>query len=218
MRIKETNKAIEYLKIAVIIALVLMVARLFMFRAFLVADNDMEDTIRAGDLVFVNMLSYKYSSMEPGDLVLINNPIVMGKNTIRRVVATGGQVVEIRDKTLYVDSVAVVEPSGIKFSDEVIYPEEFALRDNFGPVHVPSGQVFVMADNRDSANDSRLWKSVPVDDIIGEALVVVLSWKPDPDAPRFESPYIIPLFEILWHDIIMFPGRIDWGRVGAGLR
>ena len=49
------------------------------------------------------------------------------------------------------------------------------IADNFGPVTVPTGGIFVMGDNRDDSQDSRYWGFVPQENIIGRPLVIYWS-------------------------------------------
>ncbi|MBD3168895.1 MAG: signal peptidase I [candidate division Zixibacteria bacterium] len=217
MRIKENKKLTDILKLGLVLILLFMVIRLFMFQNHHITRDDMFGTLRPGDIVLVNTMTYSYSTIEPGDLVYLKDPFSMDEKVIRRVAAIGGQTLEIRDKIVYVDSIPVAEPAEVKYSDERIFPSEFSNRDNLGPIQIPSGKVYLLADNRDTGTDSRLWGPVSESEIIGKSSRIILTWKPDPDVPEFKSPYITPLVKIVFHTIFHFPNRLDWDRIGMDL-
>jgi signal peptidase I len=115
----------------------------------------------------------------------------------RRVVAVGGDEVELKNNLLYLNGRQEVEPYALE-SDPLIYPpakvasrSEYqklwetgklmpspieSLRDNFGPVTVPPGMFFVLGDNRDYARDSRYWGPITDDMIQGRVVRVLWSW------------------------------------------
>ena len=60
------------------------------------------------------------------------------------------------------------------------------VRDDFGPVVVPPGTIFVMGDNRDNSLDSRFWGPLPKSLIKGKALFIYWSWDSDNGEPSWK--------------------------------
>jgi signal peptidase I len=58
------------------------------------------------------------------------------------------------------------------------------VRERYGPVTVPEGQLFVMGDNRDNSQDSRYWGFLPRHYVKGRALMIYWSFEP----PEVEPP------------------------------
>ncbi len=123
-----------------------------------------------------------------GDIVVFRYPLDPKLSYIKRCVAAEGQTVEIREKKLYVDGVLFPNPPGSKFTSEILYPRDYVERsivprnmvmrnrDNYGPVTVPPGCLFVMGDNRDNSADSRYWGFLSRNLVIGKALIIYFSW------------------------------------------
>jgi signal peptidase I len=179
------------LPVLVVMALVVAVLiKTFLLQAFFIPSASMRDTLLENDRVMVNKLAYRFGSPAAGQVIVFDSPLeesnhgesipeavvrnigeALGLSTpdsalIKRIVALGGQTVEIREGSLLVDGEPVEEPylaDGLRMSD-------------FGPVTVPGDHVFVMGDNRNQSEDSRRFGSVPESSIIGRAFVRV--WPP----------------------------------------
>jgi len=207
----------EYAETILIALLAALLLRVFVISAYHVSSGSMEDTLIEGDYIFVNKLAYKFSPPKLGDVIVFENPVDPQKDYIKRIVAAGGQTVEVADKILLVDGQIAPIPAGSKHIDSRILAAEVSNRDNFGPFTVPDGQYFVMGDNRDDSQDSRFWGCVDKKYIKGRAIFVYFSYEPDPTSPKWEAPYILEAFQILFHNIGTFSTRTRFERIGATL-
>lgn len=175
---------------AIITALILaLVIRAYVIQAFKIPSGSMIPTLLIGDHILVNKFIYGtkipftdrqvliFKKPGRGDIIVFKYPENPKKDFIKRVIATGGDVIEERDKTVYVNGKAVMEPY-TQHSDSGIKPGNDP-RDNFGQLTVPKGKVFVMGDNRDQSYDSRYWGFVDLKEIKGKALIIYWSWDPD---------------------------------------
>jgi len=164
----------------------------FAFQAFRIPSPSMEDTLLVHDFLFISKLTYGPNipfthtrlpglrHPRAGDIIVFQNPMNPKEDYIKRCVAVGGQTVEYKNKVLYVDGVRKDEPY-VKHIDPNLEP---GIRDNYGPVRVPSGELFMMGDNRDNSMDSRYWKFLPEKLIRGKAAFIYFSWDADTKLPR----------------------------------
>ncbi len=208
----------EYLETAIIALVAAVLLRLFVVSAYRVNSGSMEDTLLAGDYIFVNKLAYEYGSgPQSGDIIVFKYPNNPTKDFIKRIVAMPGQIVQVADKVLYVDGEVATIPLHSKNVDKRIIPGDLSFRDNFGPYTVPAGEYFVLGDNRDDSRDSRFWGCVPEENIHGKAVFVYWSWKPDPDAPGWGFPYVVDAIRWIGYGLFNFPSHIRWDRLGLSL-
>jgi signal peptidase I len=175
----------------------------------------MQNSLANGDFLLVNQLAYRSELPVAGDVVIFEHPIRVGTERVGRIVATEGQTVEIKGKRVYIDGRLLDDAAYSVHDDYRILPADYSSRDFYGPTQVPSGSVFILCDNRDSGEDSRQFGPVNCASIKGKGTFVYWSWKPDPNSPKWESPYVIPAVEILFYNLFHFPSRINWDRIGA---
>ena len=154
--------------LAVVIAVLL---RTFVVGVYQVPSGSMLDAIQIGDLLVGEKVSLRLEPPRQGDVVTFDSPRDPATTLIKRVVATEGQQVDLRDGVLYVDGIA----------EEAAYTEgkpTYSLSDMEGsagiqyPYVVPAGCVFVMGDNRTNSADSRYFGPVSVKAVTSRALFI----------------------------------------------
>ncbi len=213
---------LQGLKDLAFVILMVTVIQVGLVQAYHVPTGSMEHTILPGDMVVAEKVSLgprtphwigvPYTKLgfhvpamklpglrdvESGDVVVVETPMDEMTPYVKRVAATAGQILELRDKVLYVDGErAPDELQGVHLDERLIpdgypqpgIPRALGNRDNWGPYTVPEGMVFLMGDNRDNSLDSRYFGPVEDDAIIGRVVGVAMSWHwPDVlDGPRLE--------------------------------
>lgn len=154
--------------VAVVLAFLL---RTFVIGVYQVPSGSMLDTIKIGDLLVGEKVTLNFEDPKAGDVVTFDSPREEGVTLIKRVVATEGQTVDLKDGVLYVDGVA----------EDAAYTEgrpTYSLSDMQGsagiayPYVVPAGCVFVMGDNRTNSADSRYFGAVSVSAVTSRALFI----------------------------------------------
>jgi signal peptidase I len=177
----------EYAEAIIIALIAALIIRAYVIQAFKIPSGSMENTLLIGDHILVNKFLYGttipfsdtrvlvFKKPERGDIIVFKYPENPKKDFIKRVIATGGDKIESRNKIIFVNGKKTNE-SYIQHTDNALFPHEFGSRDNFGPVVVPENKFFVMGDNRDQSHDSRFWGFVDLKDIKGKALIIYFSW------------------------------------------
>jgi signal peptidase I len=215
MKKRVKSKLIQYALTVVIALTIGILLRTFVVQAYRIPSRSMEDTLVEGDFLLVNKLALRYSEPMAGDVIVFKYPLNTSKDFVKRIVATEGQIVQIVNKDLYVDGQLAEGLFSGKHTDYQVFPAAYSNRDNFGPFRVPEGQYFVLGDNRDNSHDSREWGFLEKEHIKGKAFMIYFSWAPDQEAPRWSGFY--SFFEILAYNIIHFPSRVRWDRLGTSI-
>jgi signal peptidase I len=193
--IKKKSLIREYAESIAIAILLALVIRTYLVQAFKIPSGSMEDTLAIGDHLLVSKFIYgtklpfsdkrvlTLRDPRQGDVIVFEYPEDPSKDFIKRIVGAPGDVVEGKDKKVYVNGKHYENPHEIHKEKDII-PKEMNPRDTFGPVTVPANSYFVMGDNRDRSYDSRFWKFVKRDQIKGLAFIKYWSWDRDKLRPR----------------------------------
>jgi signal peptidase I len=160
----------------------------------------MAPTLLAGDHFF---LAKSPGRIERGDVVAFKYPLDPDVEYVKRVVAVGGDHIEFFENgTVSVNGHVlpqepsnercpehegevpcrvVVETNGERRYSVLLMTELHRAAPSFD---VPPGQVYVVADNRDNGNDSRVWGALPLANITGKVLFIWWSRTPEDDLRR----------------------------------
>ena len=136
--------------------------------SYVVPSSSMCDTLQVGDRLVAERLSRHAGLPAVGSIVTLRDPEHPGRTLVKRVVATQGQVVELRGGKVVVDGLELDEPY---VDQKPTYP---ASGEVSYPYVVPQGCVWVMGDNRVASHDSRYFGAVAVRTL--EARVVAIVW------------------------------------------
>ncbi|MBP9855012.1 MAG: signal peptidase I [Candidatus Omnitrophica bacterium] len=170
----------EWIESIVIAFLLAMVIRTFFLQAFKIPSGSMRKTLIEGDRLMVNKLRYGskipftgkrlpgFSQPKRGDIIVFVYPEDPKRDFIKRLIAFGGETVEIKEGDIYIDDKLIMEPR-IK---NTFYYNAGPYGDEGKAIVVPEGYVFVLGDNSQSSHDSRYWGFVPVENIVGRAEII----------------------------------------------
>jgi signal peptidase I len=208
------------------IALVVIPLRSAIADSNWVPSGSMKPTLLEGELIYVNKLAYdlrvpltfkrvaRWDNPRAGDIVVFFSP-EDGKRLVKRVVATPGDTIELRDEVLIVNGrplkYDVIDSAPVReevYEDSkpilaiehgpkdphrmMVLPSRSAMR-SFAPITVPDGKYFMMGDSRDNSYDSRYFGVVDREQIVGRAQRVLVSF----DINRHYGPRFGRFFEAI---------------------
>jgi signal peptidase I len=223
---KKRDKSVvrEYFELIAETAVFVFFVMTFVVQAFQIPTGSMEPTLLVGDFLLVNKQVYANGrtfldravlprrDLRRGDIVVFKYPNDMSKDYVKRVIGLPGETLEIRDKQVLIDDKPLVEKYKVHSDNQVFtkrdyYNYEETIRDNYGPVTIPSGHIFAMGDNRDNSSDSRYWGFLPLSYVKGRPWVIYFSYKAERDAYQRTS-----LKERL-KKLVSFIPKARWGRM-----
>lgn len=154
----------DFCKTAGIAFIIMLLLNMFVFNLSMVKGESMQPTLEERERLFVNKIVYYLASPRGGEIVVLKDPSTGSDKKhylVKRVVATPGDTVEVRDHVLYVNGQALNEPyTNVQIEDR-----------DFAEIRLGDDEYFVMGDNRHygRSKDSRSFGSVQKKEIVGRA-------------------------------------------------
>ena len=139
----------------------------FVILSAIVPSVSMADTLEKGSVLVASRLAYVNSSPKHGDVIIFSHPDIDERYVVKRVIAVGGDVVEIREGRVYLND------SSLPLEED--YVKEYS-EDCMEKLTVPEGCLFVLGDNRRESVDSRYLSNrfVRIDDVYAKAIFTLL--------------------------------------------
>ena len=183
----------EYFESLVIAVILALFVRTWVFQAFQIPTGSMEPNLLIGDHLIVNKMIFAPTvtgveravlpdrDIRRGDIIVFKYPKSPDRDFIKRVIGLPGDKIELKRKTVYVNGQALTEPYAhfLESPRAETDPVSDDVRQDYGPVTVPSDQYFMMGDNRDNSEDSRYWGFLPMSYVKGKAEFMYFSLADD---------------------------------------
>ncbi len=186
MKEKKKSKLRENVESILYALIIAIFVRAFIVQAYKIPSGSMIPTLLVGDYILVNRLAYglripytklkffEYRKPKRGDIVVFVFPKDRSKDFIKRVIAVGGETLEIKGRRIFINGKEIDDPWGR-------YTTGLSEGIHIGPVRIPKGYLFVMGDNRDNSFDSRFWGLVDERDVKGKPMFIYFSWDSNAD-------------------------------------
>ncbi|MEE8704073.1 MAG: signal peptidase I [Olsenella sp.] len=163
--------ALDWIVTTVVALVIAVLLRTFVFEVYIVPSGSMLETIQEGDRLVGEKVSYRLTEPRAGDVVTFNDPQDPSVTLIKRVVAVGGQTVDMHDGVLYIDGVPQQESYTEGKPTEPL-PTNVVDGGLSYPYTVPEGYLWVMGDNRTNSLDSRYFGPISASDVTSHAAFI----------------------------------------------
>jgi signal peptidase I len=159
----------EYFESLIVAVILALFVRTWVFQAFKIPTGSMEPNLLVGDHLIVNKM--RFMPIKRGDVIVFKFPKDPERDFVKRVIGLPGDKIELHKKKVFVNGQPIDEPYAHFMeppsSDGTVHADD--VREEYGPVNVPTDQYFMMGDNRDNSEDSRYWGFLPRSYVKGNA-------------------------------------------------
>lgn len=168
--IEETSENFftELLKFGLLAALIVLPLRLFVAQPFIVSGASMVPTFQNGQYLIIDELSYRFEQPKRGDVIVFRYPKDPSQFFIKRIIGLPGETITIANGTV---SITHADGTPVPLDESYVVNQ-----GNGSDMHytLPSDRYFVMGDNRPESSDSRIWGTMPRENIVGRVFLRLL--------------------------------------------
>ena len=182
----------EYAEALFLALLLALLIRTFVVQAFRIPSGSMIPALLVGDQILVDKLVYKFRLPERGDVIVFKFPRDETRDFIKRLIGLPGDKLEIKNRVVYINDKPLDETAYAYHESLATDSFHADLLDNYGPTVIPEKKYFMMGDNRENSQDSRVWGLLDLDKMVGRAFIIY--WSRDISRA--------------------FPMALRWGRFG----
>jgi len=156
----------DILKTVIIVLVIVVPIRYFLFQPFIVKGESMEPNFYDGDYLIIDEISYRLKEPQRGETIIFKYPKDPSKCFIKRIIGLPGETIKIQN-----DQVIILRNSDSQILDESEYLSEFGETFSLGfkEISLAEDEYFVLGDNRKRSSDSRNWGILPEKNIVGRA-------------------------------------------------
>ncbi len=162
--IQHPNMLRDLIETMVLVAIAFLVVNALIGR-FRIEQVSMQPNLHEGEYVIVDKVSYAFRQPERGEIVVLRNPNPGQPDLIKRVIGLPGETIAVRGGQALINGQPLTEP----------YIKQ-PMASDFPAEQLPAGRYFVMGDNRNNSEDSRVFGARPANDIVGRAWIIY--WPP----------------------------------------
>jgi signal peptidase I len=165
----------ELVGVVVVAILVALLLRTFVVATYSIPSGSMEPTLKIGDRIVVDKLSYHLHGVDRGNIVVFSTPPTENcagppvSNLVKRVIGLPGETISLKAGNVYINGHLLSEPFLPASLRDDTYPgpstATYALHEAY---RIPAGDVYVMGDNRPESCDSRYWGPIRESTIVGK--------------------------------------------------
>lgn len=153
---------VEFLKDAlkyIILIVIIILIRIFVLTGSQVIGDSMNPTLSNGNLLLVDQLTGKIFGYKRFEIIAIHNN---KEFLVKRIVGLPGEKIQIFKNKLYINDILIKDNRNV-----------MGITSDFGPFIVSKNKYFVLGDNREDSNDSRVFGTIDKSQIIGKPFLII---------------------------------------------